>query len=429
MGYWREQMWEPRATGVPRRHRQGGSFEAYSPDLLVGRPIAVSAAVSTQLDAAERALLGLMRTDLAAATAGMSRFLLRSEAIASSQIEGVAPSIRQVALAGLGDEAAESRISTTARLVANNIAVVRDATQAMAASDRVEVADLTALQRALLPQSERHGVRTEQNWIGGSEYTPLGAEFVPPAPDEVAGLLKDLAAYATASPHAPLVHAALVHAQFETVHPFADGNGRVGRALIHAVLARRGLGGAGVLPISAVFATRTEEYVAGLTSFRFDGDPSSSVGREGTEAWLSVFAAAVLRACELARDLRHAMAEVRRGWEQAVWAARRESGVRPPRSDSATVGLLDLLPDTLAVTTRTAAEQLGVSLPAARKAIEELEGVGALHRVGIGRGAAAYIALDVADLLDHTERRIASTQFDTRASLPSRPVPARPSRR
>lgn len=424
MGRWQEQNWEPRESGVPRRHRQGGAFLSYLPDRLTGRPLAVSAEVARQLATAERALLQLARAGATPGAAGMSRFLLRSEAIASSQIEGVAPSIKQVALAGLGDESAESRISATARLVANNIAVVRDATEAMAAVGRVDVPDLISLQRALLPRSQQLGIRGEQNWIGGSAYTPIGAEFVPPAPGDVLPLLEDLVEYLNASPHSPLIHAALVHAQFETIHPFADGNGRVGRALIHTVLARRGMNGGGVLPISAVFATRSVEYVNGLSSYRYDGDPHSADGRAGTERWLSTFAAATLRATELSRDLERALREARQSWDEAVWAARQDGGTRPPRSDSAIVALLDHLPAVVAVTARTAAELLGVSAPAARKAIEELEDVGVLHRVSIGRGAAAYIAPDVTDLLDLTERRMASTRFDTRAAGPNRPVPA-----
>jgi len=88
--------------------------------------------------------------------------------------------------------------------------------------------------------------------LGGTSYHPIEADFVPPPPDLVPGLIEDLLRYLNGATHAPLIQAALIHAQFETIHPFTDGNGRVGRALIHTVLTRRGLLPGMVLPTSAV---------------------------------------------------------------------------------------------------------------------------------------------------------------------------------
>ncbi|MFV1971604.1 MAG: Fic family protein [Acidimicrobiia bacterium] len=98
-------------------------------------------------------------------------------------------------------------------------------------------------------------VRERQNWIGGSSYNPCSAVFVPPPPDHVDGLVQDLIEYVNGDEHSPLVQAAIAHAQFETIHPFADGNGRTGRALIHVILRRRGLSPTFVPPISLVLAT------------------------------------------------------------------------------------------------------------------------------------------------------------------------------
>ncbi len=97
------------------------------------------------------------------------------------------------------------------------------------------------LHRALLPDDRHPGMREVQNWIGGDDWHPLDADFVPPPPDRVPALMADLVEYMNGVVHAPLIQAAIVHAQFETVHPFTDGSGRVGRALIHAVLSRRGV--------------------------------------------------------------------------------------------------------------------------------------------------------------------------------------------
>jgi len=178
---------------------------------------------------------------------GLARFLLRSEAIASSRIEGLQVSPQQVGLAELADEE---------DLTADNMVLLQGL--------------------LLADEPQLRGLRDVQNWIGGSNHQPLDADFVPPPPDEVPALMGDLVAYMSTGEHAPLVHAGLVDAQFETVHPCRDGNGRVGRALVHTVLVRRGVTRPAVLPVSPVLLTRSSEYVDGLTAYRYSGDPVRS---------------------------------------------------------------------------------------------------------------------------------------------------------
>jgi hypothetical protein len=97
-----------------------------------------------------------------------------------------------------------------------------------------------------------------QNWIGGSSFNPCSAAFVPPPPDHVAGLIEDLCAFANDDSLPAVAQAAIAHAQFETIHPFVDGNGRTGRALIHVILRRRGLASRILPPVSLVLATLVE---------------------------------------------------------------------------------------------------------------------------------------------------------------------------
>lgn len=151
---------------------------------------------------------------------------------------------QQVGLAELAEEeeslTAES-INRTAKRVAANINALRRATHELADQDLVSLAGVEQLQELLLAdEPELRGIRKVQNWIGGSDYHPLSADFVPPAAGSVDLLMSDLVRYINSALHAPLVQAGLVHAQFEMIHPFRDGNGRVGRALIHTVLVRRG---------------------------------------------------------------------------------------------------------------------------------------------------------------------------------------------
>ena len=269
-----------------------------------------------------------------------------------------------------------------------------------------------------------------QNWIGGSDWHPLDADFVPPPPGEVARLMSDLAEYLSGAVHAPLVQAAMVHAQFETIHPFADGNGRVGRALIHTVLTRRGLTRAAVLPVSLVLLTRSREYVDGLTSYRYHGSAGSPEAAAGIGAWLEMFLRAVSVAVEQAREFIVDLEELRERWSQRHALYLSSLGLsRPRRADSAVMRLLPLLHEVPVTTAHTAQRLLGVSDPAARAALEELADAKILSRKRVDRGTTAYLARDVFDLLTVTERRLASTRWDTRKSPPSRPAPALPPRR
>lgn len=362
------------------------------------------------------------------ALAAVSRFLLRSEAIASSQIEGLSPSPKQVALAELGHHEPVRGISTQAALVANNMTVVREATTQLVEVGRVSVEDIVQLHRALLPDEPGlHGLRGRQNWIGGSSRHPMEAAFVPPAPERVPDLMTDLVSYLNGSAHGPLVQAAMVHAQFETIHPFADGNGRVGRALVHTVLTRRGVTTTAVLPISLVLATLSESYVAGLTGYRHGQGPTDEMARHGIGRWLETFITAASVAVEQSKQLVHRIDDLRAEWTERVAACRASQGMRPqPRAGSATSRILASLPEAPVLTASTVRRILEVSAPTAGDALEELRQAEVLTTRKIERNAAAYIADEVLDLITTTERRLASTRFDTRLAAPSRPVPARP---
>ena len=173
---------------------------------------------------------------------------------------------------------------------------------------------MLALHRALLPDEEMHGLRTSQNWIGGSAWHPLDAEFIPPPPALVPELMNDLVRYIDSGLHAPLIQAALTPAQFETIHPFADGNGRVGWALIHTVLTRRGLTPTVVLPISVVLLTRQDGYAEGLTAYRQDGPSSSTAATTALSAWVELFLDATATAVDQASRFAADLAALRAEW-------------------------------------------------------------------------------------------------------------------
>lgn len=421
--------WQRSIEAPSRRDQRGGHYRPYVPDPLVTRPLIVDAALSAQSARVESAVRGLIGGPGASALEGLSRFLLRSEAIASSRIEGLQVSAQQVALAELAQtENGHVRgFTRSARLVANNITALRRAATELAGSPAVTVPDVEDLHRALLPDLAPPGLRTVQNWIGGSDWHPMDAEFVPPPAERVPSLMTDLTDYITGAVHAPLIQAGLAHAQFETIHPFVDGNGRVGRALIHTVLTRRGLTGSAVLPVSLVLLTRSDAYTDGLTAYRYDGPSDGPAAGAGVTAWLSVFLDVVEVSVRQVHQFTVDLAELRAEWAKRHIAHRMSRDLRNrPRANSAVARLLDLLPEVPLVTARTVQRLLHVSFPAARKALDELVAARILHQKRVDRGTDGYLAAEVFDLITISERRLASTRWDPGRARPARPVPALP---
>lgn len=241
--------------------------------------------------------------------------------------------------------------------------------------------------------------------------------------------MSDLVGYAGGATHGPLLQAALVHAQFETIHPYADGNGRVGRALLHTVLTRRGLTPSAILPISLVLLTRADDYVTSLMAFRHDGPATSDEAAHGLNAWLLLFLDATSPAADQAARFASELGALRAEWYGRLAASRAGRGVREqPRAGSAVARLVELLPEVPVRTTATVQRLLELSFPSARAAVEELAEAEILTRRSVERGTTGYLAVEVFDLLTSAERRLASTRWDTRESGPSRPVPARPQR-
>ncbi|MEW6901288.1 Fic family protein [Trueperella pyogenes] len=277
--------------------------------------------------------------------------------------------------------------------------VVRQASNKLAHVDEVTVTDLVDLQAALLgSEAPTAGIRTVHNWIGVSNFHPIGADYVPPTPELVEGLIEDLLAYLNGATHGSLIQAALVHAQFESIHPFTDGNGRVGRALIHTVLTRRGLTPSRVQPVSLVLSIFRDSYVAALNALRFEGAASMPENAQAVNEWN-----------ERLESYRDSL-----GYTRKV------------RSDSAVSQILPRLAGSPVLTIKTASEIHGLSPQKAHEALTQLRGAGIMTTKTIARGRHAYIAHEVLNLITFAERALASTRFDTRVNPPNRQVPARP---
>lgn len=186
--------------------------------------------------------------------------LLRSESSSSSQIERLTSSVRNIALAEL-----TSKAPTNALLIASNVAAMREA---LGQSGDIDISSICAIHDVLMRETrEASGLRSEQVWIGGSPYSPHGATFVPPHADRVRECLEDLITFSARADVPSLAKTAIFHAQFETIHPFTDGNGRTGRALLHRMLAADETLLHTMLPVSAGLLHDVERYIGALEAY------------------------------------------------------------------------------------------------------------------------------------------------------------------
>lgn len=381
-------QWNP-VIHAPPRYRKACKYSAFIPDPLAGSEFTLSSGTAAAVAEAEKAIQDLNASP-DSALAPLARLLLRTEAIASSKIEGLQVGVRQLAHSESKLETG-GRASSTVREVLGNIDAMQMAVDEAARVERIDpehIIDIHSLLMATAPNAHVAGkIRVDQNWIGGNDYNPCGADFVPPPPDHVHEGLDDLCEAMASEEFSPLVQAALVHAQFETIHPFMDGNGRTGRALIHVVLRRRGLATHYVPPISVVLASDRDRYIAGLIAFR-EGD---------LERWLERFAVATARSAALAAGYLRAVEDLVDSWHDRL------QGGAAPRADAAAWAVIDLLPAHPVITTPVAIAATGRAKSAVHKAIEQLAGCGVLEPLSASKRNRAWEAVGLFDLLEGLE--------------------------
>ena len=291
---------------------------------------------------------------------------LRQEAVLSSRIEGTQASLSELLID-------ELRSDSSTR---GDVAEVRNYVRAM----EYGMARLGELPLSLRLVKEIHGVllqgvrgeyatpgefRRSQNWIGRPGCTVETADYVPPPPDEMLDALGQWERFLHERETLPgLVQCALMHEQFEAIHPFLDGNGRIGRLLITLFLCERGRLSQPLLYLSAYFESSRSEYYDALQAVRTDGDWHS---------WLLYFLSGVDQVAHWAAGQAHALVSVREQF-------RAELGDR-----AKDIALLDQLFRQPYVTVQTATGLLGVTDPTARSVIRRLELAGLLREI-TGRG-------------------------------------------
>ncbi|WNG89734.1 Fic family protein [Mycobacterium sp. ITM-2016-00317] len=367
--------------------RQAGKYRAAIPAAIAELTVSLPAAV---LADAEEASNEITRFDaeLGDEIAPFSAVLLRSESAASSNIENLTASARAIAEAEvLGDTGRRN-----AALIVSNTEAMK---AAVSLADRLdETAILTmhaALMRGSDPASAGHW-RTEQVWIGGGNFGPRGADYIAPHHTRVPGAIDDLLAFIRRADVPTLPQIAIGHAQFETIHPFTDGNGRTGRALIQAMLRQKRLTRQITVPVSAGLLTDTDAYFGALGSYR-NGDPAAIIERLSEASLL-----AVANGRRLVADLR----SIRGEWNSRIVA----------RRDSAVHRVADLLVKHPVFNARLLERELGIRTGNARRYIDPLTEAGVIVEFTDRGRNRAWRAPEVLSALD---------EFAARAGRRNRP--------
>ncbi|MFS0699251.1 Fic family protein [Cellulomonas sp. 179-A 4D5 NHS] len=361
-----------------RSQHQGAYLAALAPDIadadvrLSSRTAALVTEASAEIARFDGETLG--------ATTSFASLLLRTEAASSSQIENLTSTPKAIALAELGRRGRPN----ADEIVANVTAM----TQALRDASHLDADAILQMHRALmighLPSAAGRW-RTEQVWIGGGSRSPHGAAYVAPVHERVPAGIDDLVRFIARDDVPVLAQAALAHAQFESIHPFPDGNGRTGRALLHAQLRHGGLARQAIVPVSAGLLTDTDRYFGALNVYR-TGD---------VEPIVTEVAEAVFPALANARRLISDVTAARATWVEQIRA----------RRGAAAWALADLVMTRPVVDVRLAAETLGVSTVNAQLAIDRLVEDGVLEQIGRGARDRVWQAGEVLAAMDRFAER------------------------
>lgn len=337
-----------------------------------------AALAATAEDAA--AAIARFDAELGQEIAPFGSLLLRTESAASSKIENLTASARAIALAELGGHSPRN-----ASLIVANEQAMRAAIEL---ADRIDAEAILRMHGALLGDSQPELAgrwRSEQVWIGGGDLGPHDALFVPPHHRRIEPLIDDLVSFVGRADVPAIVQVALTHAQFETIHPFPDGNGRTGRALVHAQLRHIGLTRNVTVPVSAGLLADTDGYFDALTAYR-SGDAAPIVERFARAAFV-----AIDNGGRLVGDLRR----IRTEWNDRI-RARRDSSAWP---------ILDLVVRRPVLNAATIADHLDIAPQNVYRLLRPLEKADVLIEFSDRRRNRLWRSPEILDALDRFAAR------------------------
>ena len=360
-----------------------GGYRAYVPDpppppLTWDQPLAV---ILLEADRAVGRLPGEGRRNPNPHL--LIRPFVRKEAVLSSRIEGTQATLGELLAAEAG--AAVDRSPEDLREVGNYVVALEYGLE------RLETLPMSLRLVRELHERLMRGVRGDvagpgefrhsQNWIGPPGCTLNDATYVPPPPMELMTCLDAWERFLCDDSVPPLIHTALVHSQFEAIHPFLDGNGRVGRLLITLLLVSRHINPSPLLYLSAYFEATREEYYARLLGVTESGE---------WEEWLSYFLRGIVIQSEDAVNRIQRIDDLFARWRHELASSRS----RFPEQ------VLDLFAENPFWTVRNLASRLDVAFTTAQRAIDRLEMLDIVSRVWEARRNRVYCAVDVLDILE-----------------------------
>lgn len=360
---WEDLIWEPTTPGPAMDRRRisalGRPYRAAVPATIEPLQFNIDPSVSATAEDA-RATITRFDAELSSMFDGefapLSAVLLRTESSSSSQIENITAGAKALSLADVG----LAKFGSNAQLVQANVEAMN---RALELTGPVTRESILAIHDALMHGQEEADpgrFRDQQVWIGGTDYSPHQAEFVPPQDSRIEESIKDLCAFSRRTDLPLMAQAAIAHAQFETIHPFNDGNGRTGRALVHVMLRNGGVTTHTTVPVSAGLLSDTDAYYTALTTYR-NGDPNPIIEVFGRAAF-----AAVRNGQHLAADLK----ALHDRWTNNLNA----------RKDAVAWRLLPFLLRQPSVTSKLVQETMQVTQPAADNALRQLQEAGALSK-------------------------------------------------
>ncbi|RNL60397.1 Fic family protein [Nocardioides marmoriginsengisoli] len=380
--------WRQTVRGGTREDRMLREVTVWLPPEIADIEPSVPAAVAADMDDALREIAALDETH-GEHLGSLSTLLLRAESVASSKIEHVEASVDDYARAlhGITSNASATSMVASTRALGDLIESVQDGAP-------IDLADLLRAHAVLMAEDPRERayagrVRDLQNWIEGSDHSPRNASYVPPPARTVVAYLDDLLRFANRTDIGVLTQAAITHAQFESIHPFTDGNGRIGRALINTVLRKRATTRRVVVPLASAIVARRQSYFDALGAYR-DGDAGPII---------ESFATGSRIAAQESRATASRLAVMPEEW--------RTSAGRPRRG-SAAAKILDGLLDNPVFSADEAAERAGGATSSVYAAIRTLHESGVIRPLTTRTRNQIWVAAALADELDDLGTRIAA---------------------
>lgn len=350
------------------------TYESSIPDTISDKSISLP----NELDAKISDLLvNLARFDVEQSQKGYSfpTMLLRSESAASSQIENLTSSIQNISMAELSDKAPKN-----AKIIAANVNAMKNA---LAINDALNIEGIKEIHAALMKDTIKHiagNFRESAVWIGGTNFSPHEAIFVPPHYTRINNLMNDLIKFSKRFDLNPIVKAAILHAQFETIHPFVDGNGRTGRALIHKSLKDDGVLKHTSLPISAGLLNNTKEYMNSLKAFQ----------EEIPLPIIEELVSAIETSLVIGNIVSKEISMIIQKWEDKIGE----------RKTSSTYKLIYLLIEQPVINSMYLSDKLNITIRAANQLIDRAIDYGVLTKFGTAQRGIFYQANDIIDIMN-----------------------------